>query len=60
VTTIGAQSPFEVGNVSIVGGSNERVEKTSLIGRVRGCASAVQHVLTCARHHLPRAGLFNP
>ena len=44
----------------MLGCCDERVEKTSLLGRTRGHSSAIGDVLPGASHHLPRVGLFKP
>ena len=51
---------FEAGDIAAVGCCDERVEKTSLLGRTRGHPSAIGDVLTGASHYLPRVGLFKP
>ena len=44
----------------MLGCCDERVEKTSLLGRTRGHSPAIGDVLPGASHHLPRVGLFKP
>ena len=59
-TTSDAKNPLEAGDVASLGRGNEGVEKTSLLGRIRGHPSAIRDVLPSASHHLPRVGLFKP
>ena len=51
---------FEAGDVAMLGGGDESLKKTSLLGRIRRHPSAIRDVLTSASHHLPRVGLFKP
>jgi len=52
------EETFEAADISALGCCEERVEKTSLLGRTRGQPSAIGHVLPSATYHLPRVGLF--
>jgi hypothetical protein len=55
--TSDAKSPFQAGDIAILGGRSERIEKTSLLGRFRGHPAAIRDVLASARNHLSRVGL---
>jgi hypothetical protein len=59
-TTSDVKSPFEAGDVAVLGRGDESVEKTSLLGRTRGQPSAIRDVLPGASHYLPHVGLFKP
>ena len=60
MTTPDAKHSLEANNNASLGGGNEGVEKTSMLGRIRGHLSAMSEMLTSASHHLPRVGLFKP
>ena len=55
-----AKGSFKAGDVAVPGSCDERIKKTSLLGRIRRRPSAVRDVLASPRHHLPRVGLFQP
>jgi len=49
---------FEAGDVAIPGRRGERLEKTPMLGRIRGHLSGTRDVPPGASHHLARVGLF--
>ena len=59
-TTSDAKCPLEAADVAVLGRGNERVEKTSLLGRIRRHPAAIRDVLASASHHLPRVGGLKP
>src|SRR5262245_34035392 len=59
-TTSNAKNPLEACDVAGLDCGDERIEKTSALGRIRRGPSTIRDVLARARHHLPRVGLFKP